>query len=238
MVDFSAGYNATWGNSYDRPIKKLPPRVFPGGHPLYDEAEWLRGYDAGLEAGVHWKAGRAAGLANEPYDKSKPEAWRSGHYEGRVAWLRKQLLPILKQAGRLGLVALKVAYGDHNHITGETFEGGETYEMLTKRELLNDCVEYFMGRYVNTRDRYDCFAYVYNRVLTCEEVAAAVEAATRAAVFQERLTQQLADRLCCRVKTRGRHRAGNILTTCICEPRFAARVVSAADATPLVGKVT
>jgi GTP cyclohydrolase I len=75
----------------------------------------------------------------------------------------------------------------------------------------------------NTPDKYDGYVYVNNRVLTFEEVAAAVEALTQEPVFQERLTQALADRLQCRVKTRGRHVAGGIVTTCVCEPRAVAR---------------
>ena len=60
--------------------------------------------------------------------------------------------------------------------------------------------------------------YVLNRVLKCEEVADAVATLTRAPIYQELLTQQLADRLQCKVKTVGRHTAGNIETTVVCRP--------------------
>jgi len=59
-------------------------------------------------------------------------------------------------------------------------------------------------------DFYDCFIYTINRILPCEEVADAVETLTRAPVYQEALTQQLADKLRCKVKTVGRHTAGKI----------------------------
>jgi GTP cyclohydrolase I len=75
----------------------------------------------------------------------------------------------------------------------------------------------------HTSDQYDAYVYVNSQVLACEEVAAAVEALTQEPVFQERLTQDLADRLGCRVKTKGRHVAGGIETTCVCEPRAVAR---------------
>jgi len=68
-------------------------------------------------------------------------------------------------------------------------------------------------------DRYDCFVYVEDRVLKCEDVAEAVVQLTKQPVFQESLTQALADRLQARVKTVGRHKAGNIRTTVVCRPR-------------------
>lgn len=72
-------------------------------------------------------------------------------------------------------------------------------------------------------DRYDCWVYVVNRVLTCEAVAEAVEDLTCKPVFQESLTQALANRLKAKVKTAGRHTAGNVLTTVVCEPEGAQR---------------
>jgi hypothetical protein len=67
-------------------------------------------------------------------------------------------------------------------------------------------------------DRYDAFVYVEGRVLRCEDVAEAVEQLTREPVYQETLTQALADRLGAKVKTVGRHTAGNVLTTVLCWP--------------------
>jgi hypothetical protein len=151
MFDFCAGYNATWDDSWERPVKNPPPRVFPGGHPLYDEQEWLRGYDAGLECAKEWREGRKAGLANEPYDKDRPQAWRSGHNQGERTRLKRQLVPILKSAGKLGLVVLKVSYGYYDDIHGEGYDGGESYEPLKKSELLNACIEFFTGRYASLR---------------------------------------------------------------------------------------
>ena len=70
-------------------------------------------------------------------------------------------------------------------------------------------------------DRYDAFVYIEDRVLKCEDVAEAVADLTRGPVYQENLTQALADRLQAKVKTVGRHTAGNILTTVVCWPRRA-----------------
>jgi hypothetical protein len=81
----------------------------------------------------------------------------------------------------------------------------------------------------NTEDRYDTFVYVNGRVLKCEEIAAAAEELTREPVFQEQLTQLLANKFCCKVKTRDRHRAGGIETVCVCEPCYAARFVKGGD---------
>ena len=67
-------------------------------------------------------------------------------------------------------------------------------------------------------DFYDCFVYTTTRVLPCEEVADAVERLTQGPVFQEVLTQQLADQLRCKVMTIGRHTAGKIETTVVCRP--------------------
>ncbi len=148
MLEFCVGYNATWDHSYNRPIKNPPPRVFPGGHPLYDEAEWLRGYDAGLQSAEEYRSGKLQGLQGGERPQDATDAYRSGWYDGRRLSLKRQLLPVLKAAGKLGLVVRKVAYGDYDHVTGETFEGGESYEKLTHRELLDACIEYFMGQYV------------------------------------------------------------------------------------------
>jgi GTP cyclohydrolase I len=68
-------------------------------------------------------------------------------------------------------------------------------------------------------DAYDCFVYTTDRLLPCEEVAKAVEQLTQAPIYQEALTQQLADRLRAKVKTVGRHTAGNIETTVVCHPK-------------------
>jgi len=68
-------------------------------------------------------------------------------------------------------------------------------------------------------DLYRCWVVVRDRVLKCEDVAEAVADLTREPVFQESLTQALADRLRAKVKTVGRHTAGNVLTTVICEPK-------------------
>jgi GTP cyclohydrolase I len=67
-------------------------------------------------------------------------------------------------------------------------------------------------------DFYACFIYVADRVLPYEEVADAVDKLTRAPVYQEVLTQQLAVQLHCKVKTVGRHAAGKVETTVVCRP--------------------
>jgi hypothetical protein len=72
-------------------------------------------------------------------------------------------------------------------------------------------------------DFYDCFVYVADRVVPCEDVADAVDTLTRAPVFQEVLTQQLALQLRCKVKTVGRHAAGKVETTVVCRPSSSGR---------------
>jgi hypothetical protein len=73
-------------------------------------------------------------------------------------------------------------------------------------------------------DLYDCWVYVEGRVLTCEEIFEAAAELTREPVFQEKLTQALADRLGARVKTEGRHVSGSVLTTVVCRSRREGRV--------------
>jgi hypothetical protein len=67
-------------------------------------------------------------------------------------------------------------------------------------------------------DSYDCYVYA-NRVVLCEDVAMAVEAATTGAVFQEMLTQEMADALFATVKTVKTHMQGRVTTAVVCRPR-------------------
>lgn len=55
--------------------------------------------------------------------------------------------------------------------------------------------------------------------ILCEDVLAAVQPLVKEAITQEKLTQLLADRLGCRVKTRGSHCRGRVTTTVVCRPR-------------------
>lgn len=65
-------------------------------------------------------------------------------------------------------------------------------------------------------DYYVASFYV-RRLLKCEDIAQAVAALTREAAYQECLTQALANRLDCKVKTVVRHRAGEgVITTVVC----------------------
>lgn len=68
-----------------------------------------------------------------------------------------------------------------------------------------------------SEDRYDCYVYS-RRLLKCEDVIAAVGQLTTAPVFQELLTQRLADVLGCKVKTSGLHVRGTVRTTVVCRP--------------------
>jgi hypothetical protein len=67
-------------------------------------------------------------------------------------------------------------------------------------------------------DVYDCWVYA-RRVVLCEEVLAAVEAETKGPIYQEALTQALADRLGCQVKSVGTHCRGRVTTAVVCRPR-------------------
>ena len=67
-------------------------------------------------------------------------------------------------------------------------------------------------------DRYRISVYTTG-VLMCEEVAAAVDALVAVPCYQEAMTQALADRLGCKVKTSCRHLAGGrVATVCVCQP--------------------
>jgi hypothetical protein len=67
-------------------------------------------------------------------------------------------------------------------------------------------------------DHYDCTVAVRDRVLTCEEVIGCVDELTKEPIFQEHLTQKLADCLRARVKTVGAHADGRVKTTVVCRP--------------------
>lgn len=54
----------------------------------------------------------------------------------------------------------------------------------------------------------------------CEDVLAAVQSLVKEPITQEELTQKLADRLGCRVRTRGSHCRGRVRTVVVCRPRL------------------
>src|SRR5689334_12565430 len=67
-------------------------------------------------------------------------------------------------------------------------------------------------------DLYACTTQVTDRGLAYEDVVVAVEALTRRPVFQDQLTQGLADRLHALVRTVGNHDDGRVETTIVCRP--------------------
>jgi GTP cyclohydrolase I len=68
-------------------------------------------------------------------------------------------------------------------------------------------------------DLYAAEFHVEDRVIMVEDIQAAIDDLTREPVYQEALTQALADRLSCVVETRGVH--GRFLTECRAEPKEA-----------------
>lgn len=65
-------------------------------------------------------------------------------------------------------------------------------------------------------DEYHVSVYC-NRMISCEEVVAAVDGLLAVPIFQEEFTCRLADRLGCTVKTRCRHlEGGRVTTECVC----------------------
>jgi len=75
------------------------------------------------------------------------------------------------------------------------------------------------------------------RLLYCEDVVAAVAAATRAPATQEVITQALADRVACRVVTVGTHVRGRVETTveafpCLASPAVAPGEWAMSDGLP------
>lgn len=66
-------------------------------------------------------------------------------------------------------------------------------------------------------DVYECAVTVY-RLVRCEDVLAAAERHAGTKVFQEALTQALADELRGTVETRGTHVGGKVDTVCTCRP--------------------
>jgi hypothetical protein len=65
-------------------------------------------------------------------------------------------------------------------------------------------------------DVYEAEFHVSGRVLIVEAIQEAIDAATAEPIYQEALTQRLADRLDCAVVTRGAH--GKFLSECRAEP--------------------
>jgi hypothetical protein len=68
-------------------------------------------------------------------------------------------------------------------------------------------------------DHYTCDVFVTDGLLYCEAVLAAAAEVTGRPVTQEDLTQGMADRLGCKVRTRGTHCQGRVETVCVCYPK-------------------
>lgn len=66
-------------------------------------------------------------------------------------------------------------------------------------------------------DHYECRVTV-RRAVTCEEVQAVAAGVAGRTLYQEELTQRLADRLAAEVTTVGWHRAGDTTLTVTCTP--------------------
>lgn len=71
----------------------------------------------------------------------------------------------------------------------------------------------------NAEDTYEAVVTVKNRLLDCEYICRVVDELTQKPIFQERLTQEMADRLMTTVVTAGTHCGGRVRTTCRCKPR-------------------
>lgn len=67
-------------------------------------------------------------------------------------------------------------------------------------------------------DEYRCDVFPAD-VLYCEQVRDAVDELTQQDLLQEELTQKLADRLKCRVRTRGKHCCGRVESVVVCLPQ-------------------
>lgn len=162
MFDFDAGYKETWDCEYDQPIKKPIPRVFPGGHPLYDEVEWLKGYDTGLAHAALYREGFKIGLEGKPdttnpYGTYKNPAiqewsntggkWHGGWYRGRRIYLRK-LVRVIVLADKKSYVAV-INHFPFDDLTGQTpdYEGGTERRPLKKADIILGCVEYLLEKY-------------------------------------------------------------------------------------------
>lgn len=65
-------------------------------------------------------------------------------------------------------------------------------------------------------DVYEAEFEIADRVITVESIQSEIDAATAEPIYQESLTQRLADRVGCVVTTTGTH--GRFLTTCRAEP--------------------
>lgn len=75
-------------------------------------------------------------------------------------------------------------------------------------------------------DRYTVDAFVTEGVLYCEQVRDTCEAVAKTPKTQEELTQEIADLLGVKVRTRGTHCRGAVETVVICKPRVATRAAA------------
>jgi len=159
---YDAGFASVWDNANDEPVNPRPERDFGKAHAnkvptRYDfgteyQAEWLEGYDDGVKSADAYGIGLAAGLAGnidlEAPDKDYRHEFTSGWYKGYSAFVRGKLKPILKAAGKLGLVVNEVSYPDYDDIEGVEYAGRSTYKRLSRKDLLDTVVSYLAG------DRY------------------------------------------------------------------------------------
>ena len=75
----------------------------------------------------------------------------------------------------------------------------------------------FSGRCpLGPEDHYEASIHAGPRFIEAGFISKLVSELTSQPIYQEHLTQQLADRLCCRVVTQTRH--GRVSTTCVADP--------------------
>lgn len=93
-------------------------------------------------------------------------------------------------------------------------------------KVVHHCVLHTNCPVNGDKDTYEVTIWVRNRTIKCEDILEAIGEMTLEPTFQEVLTQAIADKLGCRVRTVGTHVQGAVKTTVVCRPKKKLRLMN------------
>jgi hypothetical protein len=145
---YSAGRNAVWNESRDRPHKGRKERVPPIHFIEWERSEWLRGYDEACEEAAIYEAG-FNGTTN-PYKPNSDEyvTWHRGNQDALCKLYRKRITPIVENA-TLDHVLVTHYHPYEDHETGDRFPPHTTYKKIGKKSLIRGVVEFLLNNHPN-----------------------------------------------------------------------------------------
>jgi hypothetical protein len=126
----AAGVASVWSWNQYKPVMPLAVRA--------GDVEFLKGYDKGMVYRKAFIAGFKVGKRGERL-KGGEDVMRAGWRCGYRKFVIAKLMPLVRGV-KLDTVVMEVNYPDEDHVTGEQYRGGVKYYPLTKRMLIDTCL--------------------------------------------------------------------------------------------------